>query len=119
MKIFILKVSRHGDRTPIRQNEFYQDNEKIWSKFGGYGQLTMKGLEHSKQTGLFFKNYYSDFIKKKKVSDNKFIVRSTNYNRTILTAKWLINGLFSYMSLDKPIPVIDSRSNEVNFNFLY
>ena len=48
-------IFRHGDRTPINMFPGVTQNETIWDKYGGLGQLTQKGMKEMLNFGEFFR----------------------------------------------------------------
>lgn len=45
---------RHGDRTPVSIYPNDPNNESVWSKFGGLGQLTQTGIKQHYEYGNIF-----------------------------------------------------------------
>lgn len=106
------KLFRHGDRTPV--NTFYGDlyNETFWAKYGGFGQLTEVGMRQHFDYGRFIRTRYTDFLDEL-YNKNKVHVRSTDFDRTIMSAQSLLSGLFEPVDFQvwnndikwQPIPV--------------
>lgn len=103
---------RHGARTPVKSYPKDIYHEDSWSKFGGYGQLTQTGMRQHFAYGQFLKDRYSQFLNK--TYDRRRVqIRSTDYDRTLMSAYSLLAGLFEPFDYQKwnndlnwqPIPV--------------
>jgi len=130
---------RHGDRTPIEPypNDPYKDIS-YWPV--SWGQLTNKGKERHYKLGNYIRVRYNDFIPHKYSSDGVF-VRSTDIDRTLMSAESHLAGLFPptddqlwnpslqwqpipvhtvskdedlLLSLSSPCPLYDKLLNELN-----
>jgi len=90
---FKFKLFRHGDRSPVSSypNDIY--NEKSWSKYGGFGQLTQIGMQQHHKYGQFLRNYYANFLDDI-YNKNKVTIRSTDFDRTLMSAYSLLSGLY-------------------------
>ena len=112
------KVFRHGDRTPV--NTFVGDlyNETQWQKYGGYGQLTQTGMSQHYEYGKYLRDRYAKFLDPL-YDRNKVFVRSTNIDRTLMSANAMLAGLFPPTDYQKfneklnwqPIPI---HTNDYN-----
>jgi len=118
MKLAAL-VFRHGDRSPIHffPNDMYQ--EKDWPQGGG--QLSKIGMENHVKNGKFFRARYTSNTSSTYLGLNpdykkvQVRVRSTDYERTIMSAQSMLAGLFppgdaqkgklSPLDVWQPIPV--------------
>uniref|UniRef100_A0A0N5ASR1 Histidine acid phosphatase n=1 Tax=Syphacia muris TaxID=451379 RepID=A0A0N5ASR1_9BILA len=86
--MFVQAVWRHGDRTPVAgfvcKNDVNQD--AAWKQ--GFDQLTYKGMrQHMKFGSLIYDRYYKQMkFFSEKYSAAEIYVRSTDYNRTIISA---------------------------------
>ncbi|VDN10591.1 unnamed protein product [Dibothriocephalus latus] len=102
---------RHGDRTPIETfpNDGHQFNT-TWPE--GAGQLTQLGIEQQYLLGTWIRETYNYFIPRQ-YHASIFHMRSTDFDRTLMSAMANLAGLFrhSNSSLEKynihwrPIPV--------------
>jgi lysosomal acid phosphatase len=86
-------VFRHGDRTPTKTYPNDPVEAFNWDQYGGLGQLTQKGMKQAYSYGNFLRLRYSNFLNDK-YDRNRVCVRSTDYDRTIMTAQSLLAGLF-------------------------
>lgn len=89
--IFALDIIRHGDRTPIigLPNVDYQ-----WAQ--GLGQLTAEGMEQEYKLGIEFRKLYVDqtHLLPENYQAGTMYVRSTDYDRTLMSAQSLLMGLY-------------------------
>ena len=118
---------RHGDRSAVQTypNDIY--NETIWDKYGGFGQLTQTGMRQHHTFGTYLRNRYFGFFDII-YNKNKISVRSTDYDRTLMSAYSLLSGLFLPVDYQEwnpfiqwqPIPVhtTDAKNDQVIFFFL-
>lgn len=112
-------IFRHGERSPIERLPFDTFKDSSWDKFGGYGQLTQTGIKTSHNFGTFLREFYSDFIPES-YNRNFVYVRSTDYDRTIMSAQSLLSGLFPPENEQvwnknirwQPVPVHMTHKNE-------
>uniref|UniRef100_A0A915I5F1 acid phosphatase n=1 Tax=Romanomermis culicivorax TaxID=13658 RepID=A0A915I5F1_ROMCU len=107
----LLQIFRHGDRNA--QTLFPTDVEntvETWS--GGLGELTPLGVKQQYELGKFIKNRYRGFLSEK-YSAKEIYVRSTSYNRTLMSAAANLAGMYPPVGnqiwdqnlLWQPIPV--------------
>uniref|UniRef100_A0A5S6QG81 acid phosphatase n=1 Tax=Trichuris muris TaxID=70415 RepID=A0A5S6QG81_TRIMR len=108
--VFLHLVWRHGDRAPVHNFTTNPDKASEWPE--GLGELTKVGIQEHYKLGKHLRNRYSDFLPA--VYNAKIIhVRSTDYNRTIMSALANLAGLFPLKSGDhwsanlswQPVPV--------------
>lgn len=64
-----------------------------WSKYGGLGQITEKGLSSSYDFGQFIKNYYSDFLTPV-YSASKVYARSPDIDSLIMSTNTFLSGMY-------------------------
>uniref|UniRef100_A0A914WSW4 Acid phosphatase n=1 Tax=Plectus sambesii TaxID=2011161 RepID=A0A914WSW4_9BILA len=89
---FVHAVWRHGDRTPSRTfSTDTANNESTWPQ--GYGELTRKGITQQYDLGKWLRQRYDGFLSRS-YSKYEIFVRSTGYNRTIMSAMATMAGLF-------------------------
>lgn len=102
---------RHGDRTPIDMypNDPYLDRSN-WPV--GPGQLTARGKRMQFELGKFLRKRYDGFLNKT-YDEREIYVRSTNKDRTLMSAQSNLAGLYPPIGdqvwnpelLWRPIPV--------------
>uniref|UniRef100_A0A0N5AYL6 acid phosphatase n=1 Tax=Syphacia muris TaxID=451379 RepID=A0A0N5AYL6_9BILA len=94
--LLVQSVWRHGDRTPTRTCKGDKNTEKEWMKFGGYGQLTPRGMaQHVKLGELIHKRYAKDYkFLSETYSPKEIYVRSTDLNRTLISAVSNMIGMY-------------------------
>lgn len=85
-------VFRHGDRTPV--NTYPTDPYKDPSNWPiGWGQLTNNGKERHYHLGHYLRQRYDAFLSET-YSDKEVYVRSTDVDRTLMSAASNLAGLF-------------------------
>lgn len=89
--IFAVDIIRHGDRTPIVPlgSVNYQ-----WQE--GPGQLTAEGMQQEYKMGLLFRKKYveQEHLLPDHYEPGTMYVRSTDYDRTLMSAQSLLMGLY-------------------------
>ncbi|OUC46046.1 histidine acid phosphatase, partial [Trichinella nativa] len=101
-------IWRHGDRTPAMN--FPLNPDQVWSE--GTGELTKLGILQQYQLGRFLRHRYENFLPKN-YSSHEVFIRSTDVNRTLMSALANLAALFEPNSDDmwnknlswQPIPV--------------
>ncbi|KRY86756.1 Lysosomal acid phosphatase [Trichinella pseudospiralis] len=101
-------IWRHGDRTPAMN--FPLNPDQVWSE--GIGELTKLGISQQYQLGRFLRHRYENFLPKN-YSSHEIFIRSTDVNRTLMSALANLAALFEPTSDDmwnknlswQPIPV--------------
>lgn len=110
--IFAIDLIRHGDRTPLMLLPAapYQ-----WPE--GMGQLTAEGMKQEYQLGRAFRKKYVEetHLLPKYYESGTIHVRSTAYDRTLMSAQSLLLGLYpSHSAISalpyhiQPIPIINA-----------
>ncbi|XP_055614005.1 prostatic acid phosphatase [Uranotaenia lowii] len=109
--IFAHVIFRHGDRTPIEPypTDPYKD-PKYWST--GWGQLTNGGKQRHLELGQWLRNRYRSILSDT-FSVNEIYIRSTDVDRTLMSAQSNLAGLYPPLNGDvwnpsinwQPIPV--------------
>ena len=115
----VLIVYRHGDRSPYAPYPTYS-HASYWPQ--GFGQLTNVGIQQQYALGEFFRQRYTPGLLNSNYTRNQVTVRSTNFDRTIMSALSQLAGLFPpsedqvfERSLQwQPIPVIDMSERDIN-----
>lgn len=109
--LFAHVIFRHGDRTPI--DPYPTDPWKDPSHWStGWGQLTNAGKMRHLQLGKWLRNRYSSILSKT-YTNSEIYVRSTDVDRTLMSAESNLAGLYPPTGKDvwdpaiqwQPIPV--------------
>lgn len=102
--IFAADIIRHGDRTPST----YLDTDKItypisWNDIGP-DELTGQGLSKLLQLGGKFKEIYIDkyYLLPEQYDKDKIFVRSTGFDRTMISSLAVLLGLYPIDALQQP-----------------
>ncbi|XP_013924156.1 PREDICTED: prostatic acid phosphatase-like [Thamnophis sirtalis] len=105
-----VQLYRHGDRSPLSTFPKNTIKDDAWPQ--GYGQLTKIGIQQAYNLGKWLKDRYKNFL----ISGYKpkeIYVRSTDYDRTLMSAEGVLAGLFPPLKEEEwnpdihwqPIPV--------------
>ncbi|CAM1314518.1 Uncharacterised protein r2_g2512 [Pycnogonum litorale] len=108
--ILLTVIHRHGDRTPIKFYPTDPHQNDYWPR--GFGQLTNQGKMQEYELGKFMRRRYKEFIGERYFS-NLTYYRSTNFDRTLMSAQLVAAGLFRPTSDDvwnstlswQPVPI--------------
>ncbi|KTD31025.1 major acid phosphatase Map (histidine-acid phosphatase) [Legionella moravica] len=89
--IFAIDIIRHGDRTPIT---LLPTVPHQWPE--GPGQLTAKGMQQEYNLGVAFRKKYIEqtHLLPEHYEYGTLYVRSTDYERTLMSAQSLLLGLY-------------------------
>jgi hypothetical protein len=114
-------VFRHGDRTPTKTypNDIY--NESTWEKYGGMGQLTQRGMRQHYEYGVYLRKRYAKFLNEH-FSVQKVTIRSTDYDRTIMSGQSLLASLYkpkSYQIWNPELAWQPIAVHTTNANIIY
>ncbi|XP_063306739.1 prostatic acid phosphatase [Pelobates fuscus] len=88
---FVLLVYRHGDRSPMHTYINDQHQESSWPD--GFGQLTKIGIQQHYELGKYLRKRYTGFLNES-YSRHEVYIRSSNIDRTIMSAQANLAGLF-------------------------
>ena len=90
--LFIFEHSRHGHRT---NSDLDNNNLDIFKeKWDGDSELTNIGLKQHYLLGNYIRNKYNNLINYTSYNPNEIFILSTTTNRTILSARAQLNGIF-------------------------
>ncbi|VDM48707.1 unnamed protein product [Toxocara canis] len=107
--IMVQVIWRHGDRSPTKTFKNDPNQESAWPL--GFGQLTPQGMEQHMILGdLLYKEYVEkhQFLNRS-LSFNQMYIRSTDVNRTYISAYSNIFGM--YYNRTQSIPGVNFPQN--------
>ncbi|CAM4759161.1 unnamed protein product [Rotaria magnacalcarata] len=106
---------RHGDRTPITTYPTDPMKETDWPN--GFGQLTNNGIEQHHRLGKYLRGRYGSILSLNYTA-SEIHVRSTDYDRTLMSAQSNLVGLYRLYNISddkmpiQPIPIHTVPTNE-------
>jgi hypothetical protein len=87
--VFVVETFRHGARSPL---DAYDWDQGDWSQ--GLGELTREGMRMHYLNGVEFRSRYSGSLLSETFLASEVYVRSTDLNRTIMSAQSQLEGLY-------------------------
>ena len=122
--IFVFEIFRHGARSPSIIDE--NDLDLYGEQWNGMQELTNSGLRQQYLLGYYIRNKYPDLINYEKYSPKDIEVISTLRNRTIMSARAQLNGIFNNskikiknqekINIGKPYYLINKINNIIKNN---
>ena len=97
--IFVFEHFRHGGRSP--SDLFENDLDLMKEKWNGAQELTNVGLRQLYLLGHYIRNKYPNLINYDKYNPKEIEVLSTMTNRTIMSARAQLNGIFNKSIINK------------------
>ncbi|CAI2348577.1 unnamed protein product [Caenorhabditis sp. 36 PRJEB53466] len=85
---YVHTIWRHGDRTPA--DLLFPEDVSKWPE--GIGELTARGAEQQFRLGKWLRRRYGDWLGE--FDRNAIYIRSSDYNRTLMSALANMAGLF-------------------------
>jgi hypothetical protein len=89
--VFVVETCRHGARAP---HDAYAWDQGNWTE--GLSELTPEGMRMHYLNGVEFRSRYSGSLLSESYFSNEIYVRSTDVNRTIMSAQSQLEGLYPY-----------------------
>ncbi|CAL8289554.1 unnamed protein product [Lota lota] len=90
--VYVTVLFRHGDRSPVKAYPTDPYQESAWPQ--GFGQLSQEGMKQHYNLGQFLRGRYNGFLNETYKRQEVF-VRSTDYDRTLMSAEANLAALYS------------------------
>uniref|UniRef100_A0A8C5G2L0 Lysosomal acid phosphatase n=1 Tax=Gouania willdenowi TaxID=441366 RepID=A0A8C5G2L0_GOUWI len=86
-----VQLFRHGDRSPVQAYPTDSYQESSWPQ--GFGQLSQEGMRQHFELGQYLRSRYRAFLNES-YDRHEIMVRSTDYDRTLMSAEANLAGLY-------------------------
>ncbi|XP_062973564.1 lysosomal acid phosphatase [Elgaria multicarinata webbii] len=88
---FVTLLYRHGDRSPVKAYPRDPHQESDWPQ--GFGQLSKEGMQQQWDLGQVLRRRYDGFLNAS-YSRQEIFIRSTDFDRTLMSAEANLAGLY-------------------------
>uniref|UniRef100_A0A670Z2H6 Lysosomal acid phosphatase n=2 Tax=Pseudonaja textilis TaxID=8673 RepID=A0A670Z2H6_PSETE len=88
---FVTLLYRHGDRSPVKTYPRDPYQESAWPQ--GFGQLSQEGMQQHWDLGQALRRRYDGFLSTS-YKRQEIFVRSTDFDRTLMSAEANLAGLY-------------------------
>uniref|UniRef100_A0A098LZ60 Lysosomal acid phosphatase n=1 Tax=Hypsiglena sp. JMG-2014 TaxID=1550645 RepID=A0A098LZ60_9SAUR len=88
---FVTLLYRHGDRSPVKAYPRDPYQESAWPQ--GFGQLSQEGMQQQWNLGQALRRRYNGFLNAS-YNRQEIFVRSTDFDRTLMSAEANLAGLY-------------------------
>jgi len=113
--LFVWEHFRHGARGPYRSFDEKNWKDLLNEKWDGEGELSPLGMRMHYLLGVSTKEKYKNFLSEK-YNPNEILIRSTDVNRTIVSAFSTLQGIYNSSTVDELTEKQIKKGNIQNCN---